>query len=111
MAPSVPFKALSDLENLVAEPSYSPPPSELECKVKRKAYLAAVEGIDVLKLASSYNNGRECVEFCSRTHGSFNVCVFVEFPADGAKWVVRFPICTLLYDAWKKLQCEVATLE
>jgi hypothetical protein len=66
--------------------------SQYERKKQQQAYITAIENIDVLKLASKYNQGQACVEFGKRTHGSFNLCVFVEFPSDGTKWVVRFLI-------------------
>lgn len=78
---------------------------------QRAAYNRAIRKEDVLKLASSHNHGKECTEFRERDNGSFNVCFFVEFPSDGQKWVVRFPICPVLHEPWQKLQCEVATIE
>ncbi|EJP68660.1 fungal specific transcription factor [Beauveria bassiana ARSEF 2860] len=44
-------------------------------------------------------------------HGSYNVCYFVTFPADGTEWVVRIPISPLISDVWAKVQSEVATMQ
>lgn len=85
--------------------------SKSERDAHRLAYIEAIQAEAVLKLASSHNRGRDCIEFRERAHGSFNVCFFVEFPSDGTKWVVRFPICPVIHDPWRKLQAEVATME
>ncbi|ATY63242.1 kinase-like domain [Cordyceps militaris] len=85
--------------------------SKSERDAQRQAYIEAIQVENVLKLASSRNEGRDCIEFRKREHGSFNVCFFVEFPFDGTKWVVRFPICPVLHEPWRKLQAEIATME
>ncbi|OAQ97618.1 hypothetical protein LLEC1_02681 [Akanthomyces lecanii] len=85
--------------------------SRLERERQRDAYINAIRKDDVLKLASSYNRDRKCIEFRKPENGSYHVCFFVEFPCDGQKWVVRFPICPVLYKPWQKLQSEVATME
>lgn len=100
----IPIRALADMER-GADDSLFPPEWDAQ------AYLAAINDIDILQLASSYNMGKKCEEFGKRTRGSFNFCVFVVFPEDDTKWVVRFPICPLLHEPWRKLQSEAATLE
>ncbi len=85
--------------------------SKLERDGQRRAYIKSIRKEDVFKLASSYNVGRDCYEFREPEHGSFNVCFFVEFPSDGKQWVVRFPICPVLHEPWRKLQSEIATME
>ncbi|ATY63013.1 kinase-like domain [Cordyceps militaris] len=85
--------------------------SRLERERHRDAYINAIRKDDVFKLASSHNHDKECTEFRERENGSFHVCFFVEFPSDGQKWVVRFPICPVLYEPWQKLRSEVATME
>lgn len=78
---------------------------------QRQTYINSIKTTDVCKLASSHNTGRPCHEFRNPEHGSFNVCFFVRFPFDDKRWVVRFPIKPALYDAWEKLQSEIATME
>lgn len=84
--------------------------SRLERERQRDAYISGIQEEDVIKLASHHNYGRECT-VRRRANGSFNVCFFVEFPSDGQKWVVRFPICPVLHEPWQKLRSEVATME
>ncbi|TQV94373.1 hypothetical protein V2A60_002595 [Cordyceps javanica] len=106
-----PDRLLDDVQPCDDESPVTRCVSKLDRDARRQAYVDAIDDIDVLGLASSYNMGKRCEEFGQRTRGSFNLCVFVVFPDDGSKWVVRFPICPLLHEPWRKLQSEVATLE
>lgn len=85
--------------------------SKMERHRQRDACIDAISTEDVYRLAASHNLVRECHEFRARENGSFNVCFFVEFPSDGQRWVVRFPIVPLLYEPWQKLQSEIATMQ
>ena len=84
--------------------------SKLERDRQREEYIKSIKPPDVCKLASNHNKMKPCHEFRKPEHGSFNVCFFVRFPSDGKEWVVRFPICPLLNDAWHKLQSEITTM-
>lgn len=75
-----------------------------------EAYINLIQQCDVLRLASDHNNGRNCREFKSSEHGSFNVCFFVEFPATSERWVLRFPICTVLFEPLSNLKRELAVM-
>ncbi|PNY23580.1 Aminoglycoside phosphotransferase [Tolypocladium capitatum] len=85
--------------------------SKSERDTRREAYIKSIEIADVCKLASNNNMMKVCHEFRQHEHGSFNVCFFLEFPSDGKKWVVRFPIGPVLHGAWRKLQSEISTME
>ncbi|KAM3492128.1 hypothetical protein MY3957_004619 [Beauveria namnaoensis] len=55
--------------------------------------------------------GKNGIGLAYVNYGSYNVCYFVTFPADGTEWVVRIPISPLISDVWAKVQSEVATMQ
>lgn len=63
---------------------------------ERDQFIAAIDEVDVCRLASSYRNGDHCSFFKPPSRGSYNICYFVQFPPNSAgedveKWVVRVP--------------------
>lgn len=80
-------------------------------EVRRQQYIQSIATVDVCALASHYYGGETCAEFREPKRGSYNICYFVEFPVDRARWVVRFPLTPVLHDVRRKLQCEISTME
>ncbi|KAG6001269.1 hypothetical protein E4U54_001126 [Claviceps lovelessii] len=76
----------------------------------QEAFVESISKSAVAALASRYNGNKECVVDDELRNGSYNVCVFVTFPADGTRWVVRIPMTPLVADGWTKLKSEVATM-
>lgn len=75
-----------------------------------KAFIDLIDPDAVCHLASQHRGLMPCHMFQDAANGSFNVCYFVEFPNDGARWVMRFPIAPAIQDVWAKLQSEIATM-
>lgn len=84
--------------------------SEPEHDRIREEFIAVIDIAGVCKLASRHNSGAECAEFQEKKRGSYNICFFVQFPSDGKRWVVRFPIAPALHDSWLKVQKEIAVM-
>lgn len=78
---------------------------------RRQAFIQSISKSSVGALASRYNNQKGCLVSDVVRHGSYNVCLFVSFPMDKIRWVVRIPISPLVSDGWNKLQSEVATMQ
>ncbi|PNH42254.1 hypothetical protein VD0002_g9980 [Verticillium dahliae] len=78
-------------------------------KQSRKRFIKSLDDNAICALASRYNNGKFC-RVVGKASGSFNVCVFIEFYEDSAKWIVRIPIEPAFDDAWIKIKSEVATM-
>ncbi|KAM3507649.1 hypothetical protein MY10362_001655 [Beauveria mimosiformis] len=80
-------------------------------KQRRDDFIASINKGAVAALASRFHNNERCTVSSDVKHGSYNVCYFVTFPADGTEWVVRIPISPLISDVWTKVQSEVATMQ
>lgn len=78
---------------------------------RRDDFIASINKDAVAALASRFHNNERCIVSPDVKHGSYNVCYFVTFPADGTEWVVRIPISPLISDVWAKVQSEVATMQ
>lgn len=62
------------------------------------------------QLASRHNDQKPWKRIAGRTHGSFNVCFFVQFD-DDTSLVVRIPLNPVVNQVWTKVQSEVATIQ
>ncbi|OAQ98429.1 hypothetical protein LLEC1_04861 [Akanthomyces lecanii] len=78
---------------------------------RKEEYIRSINTLDVCALASYYHGSQPCAEFREHKRGSHNVCYFIEFPNDRTRWVVRFPLTSVLQDAHRKLDSEIATME
>ncbi|OAR00013.1 hypothetical protein LLEC1_04496 [Akanthomyces lecanii] len=84
-------------------------PNTTHLQQTKEAFIRSIQPRAIEALAQKHNNQKPCRIF-GRENGSFNVCFFLEFPDDGARWVVRVPIEPALQQAWEKLESEVATV-
>ncbi|UNI18238.1 hypothetical protein JDV02_004517 [Purpureocillium takamizusanense] len=79
----------------------------------RQRFIDSIDSEAICRLASSYHAGLlPCKTFGSPKHGSFNVCVFVEFDASPPeRWAVRIPLPARA-TAWidEKIEIELATM-
>ncbi|KAH6973808.1 hypothetical protein BKA56DRAFT_645862 [Ilyonectria sp. MPI-CAGE-AT-0026] len=83
-----------------------------KAKKNRQRFIDSLDTEAICRLALSYRGGIPCTTFGSPKHGSFNVCVFVEFEISPSKrWAVRMPIPTRA--AWidEKIETELATMK
>ncbi|KAJ4196200.1 hypothetical protein NW759_016418 [Fusarium solani] len=77
----------------------------------RQLFINSLDTETICRLASSYHAGLPCKAFGSPKHGSFNVCVFVEFDiSPPERWAVRIPLPARA--AWidEKIEIELATM-
>ncbi|KPM39894.1 hypothetical protein AK830_g6678 [Neonectria ditissima] len=74
---------------------------------ERQRFINSIDTDAICRLVSSYA-GLPCKTFGSPKHGSFNVCVFVEF--ETMRWAVRIPLPARA--AWidEKIETELATM-
>ncbi|KAH8661725.1 hypothetical protein BGZ61DRAFT_368626 [Ilyonectria robusta] len=78
---------------------------------ERQRFIDFIDTDAICRLASSYHAGLPCKTFGSPKHGSFNVCVFVEFDTSPPeRWAVRIPLPARA--AWidEKIETELATM-
>lgn len=79
---------------------------------ERQRFVESIDTDAICRLASSYHAGVPCKTFGSPKHGSFNVCVFVEFDSCSPpeRWAVRIPLPART--AWidEKIEAELATM-
>lgn len=59
----IPIRPLPDIERRANDSAFPHYVSKLERDAQQQAYIAAINDIDVLQLASSYNLGKKCEEF------------------------------------------------
>lgn len=100
------------LWRLVRGSSAEPEPFPLtfeQQEARSKAFIDSLDEDAIASLASRHNDGKYCWIMSSKS-GSFNACFFVEF-LEGTRWVVRVPAEPVVYDAFGKIQREVATIE
>ncbi|KAJ4321994.1 hypothetical protein N0V84_005041 [Fusarium piperis] len=92
---------------------------EIQIKRSREAFIQDIrdaKGQAICDLASSYHDGTPCHIF-SITHGSFNICVCVQFDDDVAagasphRWVIRIPFPGRVPWIDEKIDSEVATMK
>ncbi|OAA53442.1 phosphotransferase enzyme family protein [Niveomyces insectorum RCEF 264] len=79
-----------------------------------KAFIGSVNEDAVCALASRFNDGVPC-RVVNKSHGSFNLCFFVEFDKQEGdeqpkKWVVRLPMGPAVENPWDKVISEVTTI-
>lgn len=84
---------------------------DIWCEQQKEEYVRSIRPEDVCALASYHRNGDSCVQFQEPERDTYNVYYFVEFPRDGSRWVVRFPLAPVLYDLGRKMQSEISTME
>ncbi|KAK1765089.1 hypothetical protein QBC33DRAFT_594069 [Phialemonium atrogriseum] len=82
---------------------------------EREEFIGSIERQAICDLASSYHDSVGCKVFRT-THGSFNVCFFVEFNpvSPGGKpdrWVIRIPFPGRVPWIDEKIDSEVATMK
>lgn len=90
---------------------------EGQIKREREAFIQNIwdaKGHAICDLASSHHGGTPCHIF-SITHGSFNICVCVQFDsarvgAPPLRWVVRIPFPGRVPWIDEKIDSEVATM-
>lgn len=86
------------------------PPTHEQSQAKIKAFIDSIDPDAVCRLASRFHDSKSCRIFRNAANGSFNVCLFVEFPENDTRWVVRIPLAPSVYNVWDKVQSEVATM-
>ncbi|KAH7118318.1 kinase-like domain-containing protein [Dactylonectria macrodidyma] len=77
----------------------------------RQRFIDSLDTEAICRLASSYHGGIPCTTFASPKHGSFNVCIFVEFETNPPeRWAVRMPLPARA--AWidERIETELATM-
>lgn len=82
---------------------------------ERETFIQSIERQSICDLASSYHDGVGCKVF-KTTHGSFNVCLFVEFDlispgSERDRWVIRIPFPGRVPWTDEKIDSEVATMK
>jgi hypothetical protein len=106
-------------QHLLATRSRSPadakPLTEEQRQNMKLEYIQCIDTDAICALASRHNKNLPCRldESTPTTHGSFNICFFVEFytTVEQTKWVVRVPIEPVLHRVWEKVQSEVCTMQ
>jgi hypothetical protein len=86
---------------------YPPTGEQLEERIVE--FIDSIVDSAVCRLASKYNGQKPC-SIVGSSRGSFNVCFFVQFGEENAKWVVRVPLEPVVVDPWAKVQSEAATM-
>ncbi|KAI8648046.1 APH domain-containing protein [Fusarium sp. Ph1] len=77
----------------------------------RQRFIESIDAEVICRLASSYHNGLSCKTFDTPKHGSFNVCVFVEFDTSPPeRWVVRIPLPTRAVWIDERIETQLATM-
>lgn len=77
----------------------------------RQRFIESIDTEAICRLASSYHNGLSCKIFDTPKHGSFNVCVFVEFDTSPPeRWVVRIPLPTRAVWIDERIETQLATM-
>ncbi|KAG5932299.1 hypothetical protein E4U53_001390 [Claviceps sorghi] len=69
----------------------------------RTAFINSISKSAVGALASHSNDNKECVVSGETLAGIYNVCLFVTFPDEETRWVVRIPITPMVVDGWTKI--------
>ncbi|KAG8415633.1 hypothetical protein J3458_009462 [Metarhizium acridum] len=104
---------LADVHALNGEADQVPleycPPTEQQIEGAIQQFIDSVNKDAVCDLASRHNGGKAC-KIIKKGNGSFNVCFFVRFDAEGKTQVIRIPIEPVVRHAWQKVLSEVATL-
>lgn len=78
----------------------------------RQSFIDSLDIDEICRLASSYHGGIPCKTFGPPKHGSFNVCVFVEFETSSPeRWVVRMPIPARAALIDERIETELATMK
>ena len=78
----------------------------------RQRFIDSIDSEAICRLASSYHVGLPCKPFGSPKHGSFNVCVFVEFDTSPPeRWAVRIPLPARAVWIDEKIEIELATMK
>ncbi|KAJ4152248.1 hypothetical protein NW754_004043 [Fusarium falciforme] len=78
----------------------------------RQSFIDSLDIEAICRLASSYHGGIPCTTFGSPKHGSFNVCVFVEFETSSPeRWVVRMPIPARAALIDERIETELVTMK
>ncbi|RTE75367.1 hypothetical protein BHE90_010160 [Fusarium euwallaceae] len=85
------------------------PLTEEQINAQIEEFIGSINEEAVCDLASRHRGQAPCTVL-GRDRGSFNVCFFVRFGTDDARWVVRVPLEPVVVNSWAKLQSEVATL-
>lgn len=98
------------------DPPYNPlylnPLTHEQRKSQEDEFIKMLDQEAIRALASSYNDHLPCRILDSKTsHGSFNICFFVNFYTVDQTWVVRIPIKPAIHNVWEKLQSEVCTMQ
>ncbi|KAF7538327.1 hypothetical protein G7Z17_g12659 [Cylindrodendrum hubeiense] len=74
-------------------------------------FIESINTDTICRLASFYHAGVPCKTFGSPKHGSFNVCIFVEFETSPPeRWAVRIPLPALTVWIDEKIEAELATM-
>lgn len=82
---------------------------------EREAFIQSIDRRTICDLASSYHDDARCRVF-KTTHGSFNICFFVEFDSVSPqgkpdRWVIRIPFPGRVPWIDEKIDSEVATMK
>ncbi|KAK9438409.1 phosphotransferase enzyme family protein [Metarhizium brunneum] len=99
----------SDEEDVCCRPSEFPLTAE-EIDRDIDEFINNIDEEAIGQLASRHNDQKPWKRIAGRTHGSFNVCFFVQFDGD-TTLVVRIPLNPVVNQVWTKVQSEVATIQ
>ncbi|EFZ02084.1 aminoglycoside 3'-phosphotransferase/choline kinase domain protein [Metarhizium robertsii] len=99
----------SDEEDVCCRPSEFPLTAE-EIDRHIDEFINNIDEEAIGQLASRHNDQKPWKRIAGRTHGSFNVCFFVQFD-DDTTLVVRIPLNPVVNQVWTKVQSEVATIQ